>query len=124
MAPWPSGKAKVCNTSTPSPNLGGASKKDRTPQGVLSFLMLSAHSDLLRKRSEAESSSQIRRKDVPRSRGNSSENLVRKANSLGGAPQGALSFLMLSAHSDSAPQTKILYLQNNKKYVIIMVSYL
>ena len=27
MAPWPSGKAKVCNTSTPSPNLGGASKK-------------------------------------------------------------------------------------------------
>ena len=37
MAPWPSGKAKVCNTSTPSPNLGGASKKDRTPIGVLSF---------------------------------------------------------------------------------------
>ena len=26
MAPWPSGKAKVCNTSTPSSNLGVASK--------------------------------------------------------------------------------------------------
>ena len=26
MAPWPSGKAQVCNTSIPSSNLGGASK--------------------------------------------------------------------------------------------------
>ena len=39
MAPWPSGKAKVCNTSIPGPIPGGASKKDRTPNGVLSFLV-------------------------------------------------------------------------------------
>ena len=26
-APWPSGKAKVCNTSTPGSNPGGASKE-------------------------------------------------------------------------------------------------
>ena len=30
MAPWPSGKAKVCNTSIPSSILGGASKT-KTP---------------------------------------------------------------------------------------------
>ena len=29
MAPWPSGKAKVCNTSTPGSNPGGASSPDR-----------------------------------------------------------------------------------------------
>ena len=27
MAPWPSGKAKVCNTSTPGSNPGGASQE-------------------------------------------------------------------------------------------------
>ncbi len=27
-APWPSGKAKVCNTYIPSSSLGGASRKD------------------------------------------------------------------------------------------------
>ena len=37
MAPWPSGKAKVCNTSIPSPNLGGASKKRIAPIRVLFF---------------------------------------------------------------------------------------
>ena len=46
MAPWPSGKAQVCNTSIPSSNLGGASKKSRkhafgifsfVPQGTISF---------------------------------------------------------------------------------------
>ena len=38
MAPWPSGKAKVCNTSTPSPNLGGASKTKEHPKGC-SFVL-------------------------------------------------------------------------------------
>ena len=27
MAPWPSGKARVCKTLIPGPNPGGASKK-------------------------------------------------------------------------------------------------
>ena len=38
MAPWPSGKAKVCNTSIPSSILGGASKKLSNPIGLLNFL--------------------------------------------------------------------------------------
>ena len=40
MAPWPSGKAKVCNTSIPGPIPGGASKKDGYPNGYPSFLPL------------------------------------------------------------------------------------
>ena len=35
MAPWPSGKAKVCNTSIPSSILGGASKQKSTARAVL-----------------------------------------------------------------------------------------
>ncbi len=38
-APWPSGKAKVCNTSTPSSILGGASKKTKHPFRVLCFFI-------------------------------------------------------------------------------------
>ena len=41
MAPWPSGKAKVCNTSIPGPIPGGASKKDGYPNGYPSFLPFS-----------------------------------------------------------------------------------
>ena len=100
MAPWPSGKAKVCNTSTPSPNLGGASKKDRTPIGVLSFLPSLTNSGWHRATCRTGSGSQIRRKDVPRLRGNSSANLVPKGNSLGGAPNGVLSFLLSLTNSD------------------------
>ena len=37
-APWPSGKAQVCNTSIPSSILGGASKNKSTSQEVLLFL--------------------------------------------------------------------------------------
>ena len=33
--PWPSGKAKVCNTSIPGPIPGGASKTKSTSQEVL-----------------------------------------------------------------------------------------
>ena len=43
MAPWPSGKAKVCNTSIPGPIPGGASKMKEHPIGcsfVLSTLTL------------------------------------------------------------------------------------
>ena len=36
--PWPSGKAKVCNTSIPSSILGGTSKKLSNPIGLLNFL--------------------------------------------------------------------------------------
>ena len=42
---WPSGKAKVCNTSIPGSIPGGASKKSRTPIGVLLFLMCYARSE-------------------------------------------------------------------------------
>ena len=35
MAPWPSGKAKVCNTSIPGPIPGGASKNKSTARAVL-----------------------------------------------------------------------------------------
>ena len=38
-APWPSGKAKVCNTSITSSNLVGASKK-KLKTFVLGFFML------------------------------------------------------------------------------------
>ena len=31
MAPWPSGKARVCKTLIPGPNPGGASKMNNTP---------------------------------------------------------------------------------------------
>ena len=34
-APWPSGKAQVCNTSIPSSILGGASKQKSTARAVL-----------------------------------------------------------------------------------------
>ncbi len=37
-APWPSGKAKVCNTYIPSSSLGGASRK-KTCQLTSLFLM-------------------------------------------------------------------------------------
>ena len=37
MAPWPSGKAKVCNTSIPGPIPGGASKKIGTHKGAYLF---------------------------------------------------------------------------------------
>ena len=47
MAPWPSGKAKVCNTSIPSPNLGGASKKKiGTQKGAYLFLQSLDNSDV------------------------------------------------------------------------------
>ena len=36
-APWPSGKAKVCNTYIPSSSLGGASKKTSTHKGACFF---------------------------------------------------------------------------------------
>ena len=40
MAPQPSGKAEVCNTFTPSSNLGGASKKkDIIRQRIMSFFI-------------------------------------------------------------------------------------
>ena len=45
MVPWPSGKAKVCNTSIPGSIPGGASKKSRTPIGVLLFLTCYARSE-------------------------------------------------------------------------------
>ena len=32
MAPWPSGKARVCKTLIPGPNPGGASKKAQHPR--------------------------------------------------------------------------------------------
>ena len=38
MALWPSGKAKVCNTSIPGSIPGGASKKLSNPIGLLNFL--------------------------------------------------------------------------------------
>ena len=38
MAPWPSGKARVCKTLIPGPNPGGASKKLSNPIGWLNFL--------------------------------------------------------------------------------------
>ena len=38
MALWPSGKAKVCNTSIPGSIPGGASKKLSNPTGLLNFL--------------------------------------------------------------------------------------
>ena len=37
MAPWPSGKAKVCNTSPPQFKSGWRLQKNRTPFGVLFF---------------------------------------------------------------------------------------
>ena len=36
-APWPSGKAKVCNTYIPSSSLGGASRKTSTRKGACFF---------------------------------------------------------------------------------------
>ena len=35
MAPWPSGKARVCKTLIPGPIPGGASKTQKTPDGCL-----------------------------------------------------------------------------------------
>ena len=40
MAPWPSGKAKVCNTSIPGPIPGGASKKRWVPNRVPIFFCI------------------------------------------------------------------------------------
>ena len=48
MAPWPSGKAKVCNTSTPGPNPGGASKNKSTAREQCFCFW----NDLFRKRNE------------------------------------------------------------------------
>ena len=38
MAPWPSGKARVCKTLIPGPNPGGASKTKSTSKEVLFVL--------------------------------------------------------------------------------------
>ena len=43
MAPWPSGKAKVCNTSIPGPIPGGASKKRWVPKRVPIFFARAHH---------------------------------------------------------------------------------
>ena len=40
MAPWPSGKAKVCNTSITSSNLVGASKDKKLIQEIESVFLL------------------------------------------------------------------------------------
>ena len=39
MAPWPSGKAKVCNTSITSSNLVGASKESKKFLKFLGFFV-------------------------------------------------------------------------------------
>ena len=49
MALWPSGKAKVCNTSTPGSNPGGASQVLTEKSGLFSF---SVRSICVRKRTE------------------------------------------------------------------------
>ena len=66
MALWPSGKAKVCNTSIPGSIPGGASnKKAQSKRTGLSCWMCYAQSATrLRKRSVAESGSHIRPKSV------------------------------------------------------------
>ena len=51
-APWPSGKAQVCNTSIPSSILGGASKTKSTSQEVL-FVLEMKRADTHEKRSRA-----------------------------------------------------------------------
>ena len=43
MAPWPSGKAKVCNTSIPGPIPGGASKKKPVPCGLVFLFGRATH---------------------------------------------------------------------------------
>ena len=65
MALWPSGKAKVCNTSIPGSIPGGASnKKAQSKRTGLSCWMCYAQSATrLRKRSEAESGSQHSRRE-------------------------------------------------------------
>ena len=87
MAPWPSGKAKVCNTSIPGPIPGGASKKKSTPKGAFLFGRATHEEDRAFVRLRTKTGSQIRRKDVPCSHGNSSENLARKASLPGGVPK-------------------------------------
>ena len=38
-APWPSGKAKVCNTSIPGSNPGGASQKSKIQKDFAFFVI-------------------------------------------------------------------------------------
>ena len=61
---WPSGKAKVCNTSIPGSIPGGASKTKSTHKGAFCFGSATAQAHPLRKRSSAESGSHIRPKSV------------------------------------------------------------
>ena len=96
MAPWPSGKAKVCNTSIPGPIPGGASKKRWVPKRVPIFFCRCHHSiDRAFACLHAKTGSQFRPKDVPRLRGNSRAKLVLARAPSVWTPNGVLSFLSL-----------------------------
>ena len=85
MAPWPSGKAKVCNTSIPGPIPGGASKKDGYPNGYPSFLTCYARREpcSARRRRSGIRSAFLTKQRLPLA-----SNLVGKNSALGHLPGG------------------------------------